>query len=807
MLLPLAVAFQLATPTLPLERSADPAAPAGGAPLRAPSATAAVYSGRNAATRVRAPRLETVTQVDGVLDEPVWRDAAILTGFTTYNPVDGRPAQDSTEVRIWYAPDAIHVGIRAWAPPGTVRATLAERDRISNDDWVAIHFDTFDDRRRSFVFGVNPLGVQADGMRSDQSAGPGVSRASLSAVDLTQDYIWQSKGRLLDDGYEVELRIPFKSLRYQAASVQRWGMQVIRQVQRSGFQETWAPVSRSNQAFALQAGYLEGLRDLRRGLVLDVTPTTTGFVEGTRSDGDLATALRYGARQQVGGDVRWGVTSNFTLNATANPDFSQVETDVGQIPGDVRFALFFPELRPFFVEGSEQFDAPNQLIYTRRIRQPVAAAKLTGKIPRTDVGLLMAMDNASASADGTTNPFFTILRLRRDLGTQSTAGLVYTDRVEGAHFNRVGGFDTRLQFNRVYSVDLKAVGSLTRDSAGTRAGATYEASTGRTGRSYGYRYQLQGFTPDFATQSGFVNRVDFVRGQVNQRWTRFGRKGGWWDQQQQFLTATWLWSHDGFRTGRAPLEMRAKLDNSVTIRGGWRAQLSGEYQGVGFDPRRYADYRTVDAATGDTVAFAPSARQHMGALFLTVNTPQWRRLGATVDVIAGREPEFFETATVERRQVDLSVDLRPTTQLRVGTLLRWQRFDRVRDGTLFSEQLVPRFRLEYQLSRALFVRFIGQLEARDRDALRDPRTGRAILAPDDDGVFAPVARRQSLIGRADWLVSYLPSPGTVVYVGYGAALDAQPTYRPGDFQRRGDGFFVRVSYLWRAGVGRPPAMR
>nr|MCU0619208.1 hypothetical protein [Gemmatimonadaceae bacterium] len=153
MFLPLAVAFQLAAPApaAPVPergpQSPPPAMPSGAA---APAVRGDVFSGRAASTRVRAPRLETTVVIDGVLDEPAWATAAILTGFTSYNPVDGRPAQDSTEVRIWYAPDAIHVGVRAWAPAGTVRATLAERDRITNDDWVAIHFDTFDDRRRSF---------------------------------------------------------------------------------------------------------------------------------------------------------------------------------------------------------------------------------------------------------------------------------------------------------------------------------------------------------------------------------------------------------------------------------------------------------------------------------------------------------------------------------------------------------------------------------------------------------------------------------------------------------------------------------
>jgi hypothetical protein len=776
--------------------AASPAPVAATVPVSRGEEGRDVFLGRSGSVRVRAPRVEgQQASVDGVLDEPAWRTASVLTGFTSYNPVDGRPAQDSTEVLVWYAPDAIHVGIRAWAPAGTVRATLAERDRIANDDWVALHLDTFNDRRRAFVFAVNALGVQADGMRSEQSAGPGQSRAGLGAVDLTQDYIWQSKGRLLDDGYVVELRIPFKSIRYQAAGEQRWGLQVVRQTQRTGYQDTWAPTSRANQAFSAQAGYLLGMRGMRRGLVLDLTPTVVGLVNGRRDD---AGAMRYGAREQLGGDLRWGVTSNFTLNATANPDFSQVEPDVGQIPGDVRFQLFFPELRPFFVEGSEQFDAPNRLVYTRQIQQPVAAAKLTGKVPNTDIGLLMAMDAQRASSDGTTNPFFTIFRLRRDLGEQSTAGIVYTDRTEGSRFNRVGGFDTRLQFNRVYNVELRVVGSVTRDTGITRGGGILEASTGRTGRSWGYRFALQGISPDFETRSGFVNRTDFVRAQVFQRWTRFGRKGGWWDQQQQFLQTSAIWTYDDFERRGAPLETRVAVDNSFTIRGGWRATVTPEWQTIAFDPRRYTDYRVVRG--GDTVAFAPSSRQSFIGVLANLATPQWRRLGATLDLGLGRDAEFFETSTVNRASIDLGVDLRPTQQLRIGTLLRYQRFSRVRDGSLFSEQLVPRLRLEYQLSRALFVRFIGQVEARDRDALRDPATDTPILRPDDAGAFVAVGERRSLRGRADWLVSYLPSPGTVIFVGYGSALDAAPTYRPGEFRREGDGFFIKLSYLWRAGV-------
>jgi Domain of unknown function (DUF5916) len=777
-------------------------APSTSSATPAPAA-AAVFSGRARQLDVRAPRLAAAEVViDGRIDESAWRDAVLLSQFTTYNPVDGRAAQDSTEVRLFYTADALYVAVRAWAPVGTVRATLAERDKISNDDWVGLYLDTFNDRRRAFAFAVNPLGVQADGMRSEQSTMPGISRASLQAVDLSQDYVWQSAGRRLDDGFEVELRVPFKSIRFQMGSLQDWGLQVVRQTQQTGYQDTWAPTSRAQQSFTAQAGYLRGMGGMQRGLVLDVTPTTTAFANGRPDAGD---AWQYGTRGQVGGDVRWGATSNFTVNGTVNPDFSQVETDVGQIPGDVRFALFFPELRPFFVEGSEQFDAPNQLVYTRRIQQPLGAVKITGKIPRTDIGLLSAVDASRASATGSGNPLFNILRIRRDLGAQSTAGLLFTDRTEGRRFNRVGGFDTRINFANAYSLEARAVTSLTGDAAGVRAGNILELNHNRTGREWGYRWSLASFSPEFETQSGFVNRTDFVRAQAFQRWTRFGKRGGWWDQQQHFFRSNTLWRHGDFGGGGPPLEVTLAVDNSWVLRGGWRASVTPEYNAIAFDPRRYTSLATIAPRVGggaDTAVFRPLDRRHTRALQASVNTPQWRRLGASLSARYGTEPEFFETATARRSDVEVSADMRPSPQWRLSTLLRYQRFVRDRDGSVFSTQVVPRLRTEYQFSRALFARLIVQVESRERDALRDPRTELPLQTRSSTGQYSAIAARRSLLGRADALVSYIPNPGTVLYVGYGSAIDASLTMRPFDAERTSDGAFVKFSYLYRAGVPR-----
>src|SRR5881396_2570613 len=365
------------------------------------------YSGLAKQLDVRIPRVEAEAKIDGVLDEPVWGRAATLTGFSQYRPVDGRPAEDSTAVLVWYAPDAIYFGIRAFERhAGAVRATVADRDNIDKDDNVTILLDTFDDHRRALLFAVNPRGVQEDGVWSEgleagAAGGGGIPERIDAVIDRNPDFVYDSKGRLTDWGYEVEVRVPFKSLRYQSADPQNWGVQVLRLVQHSGYENTWTPVFRASASFLVQAGRLTGLTALKRGLVVDLTPEFTSKVNGTPA----AAGYDYRGTPELGGNLRWGITQNLGLSATAHPDFSQVEADVGQVTVNERFALFYPEKRPFFLEGLEQFDTPNRLIYTRQIAQPVAGAKLTGKVGGTAVAYLAAVDDQTRSA-ARANPVF-----------------------------------------------------------------------------------------------------------------------------------------------------------------------------------------------------------------------------------------------------------------------------------------------------------------------------------------------------------------------------------------------------------------
>ena len=213
-------------------------------------ADSVVHNGRAGMTAVRPPRAAAAIVVDGRLDEPVWKQAAILNGFSQFSPQDGIAAADSTQVLVWYSATAIHFGVRAFEPHGTVRATLAERDRIGSDDQIQFLIGTFNDGRQAAMFAVNPFGIQADGALVEQGnrGGGGFTSAGTSAresADLSQDYVFKSKGRVTEWGYEVEVTIPFKSLRFQSVADQTWGFNVVRRVQHSNYEDSWTPAQRS----------------------------------------------------------------------------------------------------------------------------------------------------------------------------------------------------------------------------------------------------------------------------------------------------------------------------------------------------------------------------------------------------------------------------------------------------------------------------------------------------------------------------------------------------------------------------------
>jgi len=755
-----------------------------------------IYSGRLRQLDVAIPRRDTTVTIDGRLDESVWQQAALLDGFSQYRPVDGRPAEDSTQVLVWYSGDAIYFGIRAYEGHGpVVRATLADRDNIDADDRVQLLLDTYDDHRRAWLFAVNPLGVQEDGVWSDgveaSAGGPQAGGRFDATIDLNPDYVFQSRGHVTDWGYEVEIRIPFKSLRYQSADPQRWGFQAVRVTQHSGYEDTWTQAVRANASFLIQSGGLSGLTQMHRGLVMDATPEFTTKVNGAPSASDYV----YKGAADLGGTLRWGVTENLSLSATANPDFSQVEADVGQVTANQRFPLFFPEKRPFFLEGLEQYDTPNRLIYTRRMTQPLAGAKLTGKVGTTNIAYLGSVDDRSESATGD-NPIYNLLRVRRDLGASSTVGLVYTDRVEGSAYNRVLGSDFRVIWRKLWFTQLQLVGSWTKDAVGARNGVMWDATLyDRTGRSYGNHAELQGVSADFVSAAGFVPRTDFVSGRLFNRFSWYGRPGALIEQFSTFTGLAPLWRYDDFFKGKSTIEGALETTWTANLRGGWGVTMNaGDGEQV-FDPGFYAGYYELD--TLGTAFAVPHGLYGLLNANATVNTPS-RKLTATVGAGYSAVPIFAEAA--RGRQVTATFELawHPTSSIRADALWQHQRITRSRDGSRESVANIPRLKLEYQLTRAIFFRYVGQYFAQQRDALLDPRSGQPLaLTTAAQSRVGPAGAASQNDFRSDFLFSYKPTPGTVFFVGYGASLAEPDAFQFQGLKRSEDGFFVKLSYLFR----------
>ena len=713
---------------------------------------------------------------------------------------------------MWYSPTAIYFGIRAYQPRDQVRAALADRDKISADDYVQLLLSTFNDGRQASVFMVNPLGVQADGtlVERGQLPGGGFTGGAVQAreaPDLSPDFVFQSKGRLTEWGYEVEVRIPFKSLKYQAAAIQTWGVNVVRKVQYRGYEYSWAPAQRAAASFLAQGGSLTGLSELHRGLVVDITPEATQRTEGAPLPAATAgqePAWNYsGKRPTVGANVRWGITNNLTLNGTANPDFSQVEADAAQINFDPRAAISFPEKRPFFLDGIEQFSTPNTLIYTRRLVQPVAAVKLSGKVASSDLAFLSAVDAASASTTGRDNPVFNIMRMQRDVGKSSRIGMAYTDRIDGANFNRVLDVDGRLVFSKVYSLQMQAAGSATKRSGVQTNAPLWEARFNRQGRAFGWRSQFTGVADDFRTQSGFLSRTGQTHANFSPRAAWFGKRGALLEQLGGDMVVDGIWAYKNFFHGGDARDKKLHFNVNSQWRGGWTFGGALLLETFGYDPAFYnSRYRIEVPRAGlpsDTLPFTGTPRLPNRDWTLSIGSPQLRFVSFSALYINGQDENFDEWSPAHIDYWSITANVRPSDQLRIAASYVVNDYQRHTNGRRVRRQRDPRLRVEYQVTRNIFVRAIGQYFTDYVDALRDDsRTNFPLLvfnASQKKWVRAVEQTTNSVHG--EFLFSYKPTPGTVFYAGYGSNLTEPEAYAFGRMTRKDDAFFLKASYLFR----------
>ena len=322
--------------------------------------------------------------VDGVLDDAAWASAGEIDLAYEISPADNTAAPVATKARIGYTQDALYVSFRAEDPkPGDIRARLRDRDAAYRDDFAGIIVDTFDDQRRAYEFFVNPLGVQMD-LIKDQATG---------SEDDSWDGLWTSAGRITETGYEVEMRIPFKTLRFrEGEDIRRWAMSFLRIYPRSSrHQLSNQKVSRDSNCYLCTFEKFEGMAGVQPGRNLDIVPTIT-VARPEERDGVGEPWHNEGVEIEPGVDVSWAPSPNLTLNGTINPDFSQVETDQAQLNLNNSFALFYPEKRPFFLEGADYFTTPFTVLYTRQVADPDWGLRVTGRNGDGTYGAFVAQD-------------------------------------------------------------------------------------------------------------------------------------------------------------------------------------------------------------------------------------------------------------------------------------------------------------------------------------------------------------------------------------------------------------------------------
>ncbi len=740
----------------------------GGAPVRRPGGGFAI-AGRPTTTVTRTAQPPSI---DGRLDDAVWRLVVPITQFVQTSPAEGAPATEDTEVWIAYDSENIYVAAYAhYKDTNTIRANRAERDETRGDDQIQVMFDPFLDQQRAYLFSVNGYGVAGDaivnasgggGGGGGGNGGGGGGGAAQSGFGIRGDSSWdalfETRGGLVADGWTAEMVIPFKSLRYPARSggdAHTWGFQISRNIRDKSESLVWSPVSRNIAGQLTQMGVMDGMTNLSTSRNLEILPTFTGVQVGSlnTATGAFGEGDPLG---QMGLGVKYGVTSNLTLDFTYNPDFSQIESDRPQVEVNQRFALFFAEQRPFFLEGQEIFAAatPANLVHTRTIVDPRFGAKLTGKIGRSTLGVFMADDEAPGRLDDRSDPAFGttaqsfIGRWRYDLYGDSYLGTIASAREFGSEHDRVGGVDGRLRLGRTHAFSFTAVQSAHRDdSDGDLSGPLIEANLSRQARNLSYAVSHSRIDPDFRTGTGFVPRVDIQRTDANVRYL-------WWPEGAIINWGprfTYLRNHN--HAGELEDEQfRGEIDmeliRNIRVGGGVSRDLE-RFNGI--------DFRKTGASFSGRIS---------GRI-------------VSVNVNANRgESIFFGDDPFLGRSTDgtISLFVRPTSRLRTELRTVFTRFvNPAADNAEIFDVKIYRWRATYQFTDRLLLRHI--LEHNTLSG----KLGNNVLA------------------------TYRVNSGTVFFIGYddryqqGNLIDDMdegffPTTR---FERTNRAFFTKVSYLFR----------
>jgi hypothetical protein len=701
-----------------------------------------------AQSQIKLAKLAAPPKIDGVMSEGEWRAAVKVELGYQIQPGDNVPASERTEVFLAYDRERLYVAFHAFdSEPGGIRARVTRRDEVFNDDYVSLYLDTYDDRRRAYVFHFNPLGIQADGIYTEASTG-----------DLTWDGLVESKGRVTADGYVIEVAVPFKTMRFKTDKTQQWGLLLRRWIARKAERTSWQPSSRDVAGLLIQMGVMGGINDIYTGRTLDLTPAVTTSINGQRqSDPTQPAGTTFDTVNKLEPSLTaiYSVTPNLTFSAAINPDFSQVEADVPQIDVNQRFPLFYPERRPFFLEGAEIFRSAGQMTFvnTRQIIDPDWGLKFTGKVGRNTFGVLSASDRAPGlqvspqSPNFGKNAQFNVVRYQRDLLKDSSVGAFVTDRRFGGTSNTVFAADSRLRLRPTDTVNVQLGYSRTRAADGTllTGGASYLGYThqGRHWRVFGADREM---TAGYRSFVGFVQRTGFHSDTANIGYDFQPEKQSWYVSIRPYVVLTRLQTDAGLLDGTF-----AVPGVIMTLPRGIDLDISRAWQEDSFGGREYPytfNKILYSIKTFKRVAFEGSVQLGEGVNFDPRNT------------LVGNRTLMSHT-----------VSFRPSARLDVQLLYLKDGLKNPLNGRRLFNQEIIRNRIIYQFTRSNAVRAILEYDTAQR------RFGTSLL------------------------YSYTPRPNTALYVGYNDqvynGLDPLIGDRaPGLFRQRST-FFMKLSYNFR----------
>jgi uncharacterized protein DUF5916 len=714
------------------------------------------------APRIRLPKVSNAPRLEDYLNGKERAEELKVSEFRQREPNDGDPAKLQTTAYLSYDDVNLYAIFVCQGTRDQIRARMNRREDIEEDDHVILNLDSFHDRRHAYEFFVNPLGIQRDGLITEGQDD-----------DFTFDTVWQSRGQLTQDGYVVWIAVPFRSLRFSREPGRTWGIALGRYTPATNEFSTWPYLTERMEAYVPQFATLEQMEGTSPGRNLQVIPYA--FYSGQKFLNNSAFENHNESRGGV--DAKYVAQNGLTFDFTANPDFSQIESDEPQVTINQRYEVFFPEKRPFFTESAGFFQTPEDLFFSRRIADPQFGARMTGKVGDWALGALAIDDRAPGEILDPTDPLFQdhaqigVMRAQRELGKESTVGVFLSRLHFGSSSNEVLSADTRLKLSPNWVLTGQLMRTWAHDFNGQRASGTGLFTEIRhTGRHFTYYTNYRDRSPNLQVDLGFIPRVD-IRQVKNSAGYQWRPQNGPLVSFGPELNTLIDWDHQGrLQDWWADLPFSLQLKRSTTLSVG-HTQVYERFQDIGF-------------------------REHASYAYLS--TQPWRMLSLNSSFVQGTNINYFPAQGLLpflANSTDASVGFtfRPASRLRLEETYLYDRLGTLSNSrsagvpsstAIFNNNLL-RTKVSYQFTRAFSLRAIVDVN---------------LVLANSQLVNLDQTKRVT----TDILFTYLLHPGTAIYVGYndtrenlgfdsigGIARGNSPALTT---QRQ---FFIKASYLFR----------